>query len=72
MTPSPAPLPPAGARCARPGKGIFVRAGQRGPATDQEAWLDGCMMFRDLAYASRMTGYVIHFGGGPFLTCGLG
>jgi hypothetical protein len=57
---------------AASGASYLYRSVNGGKTWQQMTYYDGGLSFRDLAYASATTGYVIHFSGGPVIAYGLG
>ncbi len=57
---------------AASGATYLYQSGNGGKTWRQLTWFDGGLEFRDLAYASATTGYVIHFDGGPVIAYSLG
>ncbi len=57
---------------AADGASWLYRSHNGGKTWQQTEYFDGGLDFRDLAFASATTGYVIHFSGGPVLAYGLG
>ncbi|MGO8957104.1 MAG: WD40/YVTN/BNR-like repeat-containing protein [Streptosporangiaceae bacterium] len=57
---------------ASSGASYLYRSVNGGKAWGRATYFDGGLGFRDLAYASATTGYVIHFSGGPVIAYGLG
>jgi photosystem II stability/assembly factor-like uncharacterized protein len=54
------------------GASFLYRSANGGAAWHLTTYFDAGLGFRDLAYASATTGYLIHFGGGPVLAYGKG
>ncbi len=57
---------------AASGASFLFRSHNGGTTWQETEYFDGGLDFRDLAFASGTTGYVIHFSGGPVLAYGLG
>jgi photosystem II stability/assembly factor-like uncharacterized protein len=54
------------------GASFLYRSGDGGRTWKRKTFLDAGLGFRDLAYASATTGYLIHFSGGPVIAYGKG
>lgn len=54
------------------GASYLYRSGNGGRIWQQVTYFDGGLQFRDPAYVSATTGYVIHFGGGPVIAYTMG
>ena len=52
---------------AASGASYFFRSTNGGKTWSKTVYFDGGLYFRDLEYVSGLTGYVIHFSGGPVL-----
>jgi photosystem II stability/assembly factor-like uncharacterized protein len=57
---------------AASGASYLYRSVNSGRSWDTTTYFDGGLDFRDLAYASATTGYLIHFSGGPVIAYGKG
>jgi hypothetical protein len=57
---------------AASGATYFYESANGGKTWRQKTFFDGGRYFRDLAYVSATTGYVVHFSGDPFLAYTLG
>ena len=57
---------------AASGASYLYRSASGGKTWQTTTYFDGGLSFRDLAYASRTTGYLIHFSGGPVIAYGKG
>ena len=52
---------------ATSGASYLYRSADSGKTWRKTTYFDGGLGFRDLAYASATTGYLIHFTGNPFI-----
>jgi hypothetical protein len=57
---------------ATSGASYLYRSADSGKTWGMATYFDGGLGFRDLAYASATTGYLIHFSGGPVIAYGKG
>jgi photosystem II stability/assembly factor-like uncharacterized protein len=57
---------------ATSGASYLYRSADSGKTWRMATYFDGGLGFRDLAYASASTGYLIHFSGGPVIAYGKG
>lgn len=57
---------------AASGASYIYRSANGGKSWGTKTYFDGGLDWRDLAFASATTGYLIHFSGGPVLAYGLG
>jgi photosystem II stability/assembly factor-like uncharacterized protein len=57
---------------ATSGASYFYRSVNGGKTWQTTTYFDGGLSFRDFAYVSATTGYVIHFNGGPVIAYGQG
>jgi photosystem II stability/assembly factor-like uncharacterized protein len=57
---------------AASGASYLYRSANGGQAWQTITYFDGGLSFRDLAYVSAATGYLIHFSGGPVIAYGKG
>jgi hypothetical protein len=57
---------------ATSGASYLYRSVDNGKTWQTATYSDGGISFRDLAYVSASTGYLVHFSGGPPLAYGLG
>ena len=54
------------------GASYLYRSADSGKTWQMATYFDGGLGFRDLAYASATTGYLIHYGGSPVIALGKG
>ena len=57
---------------ATSGAGYLYRSADSGKTWGMATYFDGGVGFRDLAYASATTGYMVHYGGSPAIAYGQG
>ena len=57
---------------ATSGAGYLYRSADSGKTWRMATYFDGGLGFRDLAYASATTGYLVHYGGSPVIAYGKG